>query len=251
MLQVEFSGIRSKLYKECLIEFPDARQQDIVVMKKYLNPKKDETILEVGAGSGFFSGLLADMLTNGKLIVSDPSGEQLEAVSSLNKKNVSVVAEGADKLTLENSQVDAVWSFGAMHHCFDKKMAFSNFSRILKKGGRLVIADVWSGSKLAKHFDSQVSKYCVTGHEVAFWSDEFAESLCYLSGFKKPKITNLHLQWKFKTKKEIGIFLYKIHAMTKTTPEECLRGAEKILGIKKDRGYYLLNWPMKVLVAYK
>ncbi len=245
----EFSGVRANLYKECLREFPHARDEDIEVMKKYLAPKENEVVLEVGAGSGFFSGILSDMVN--QLIVSDPSNEQLEEVKSLKKKNIKLIEEGADTLTLEKEIVDAIWSFGAIHHCFNKTKSFQNFARILKKNGRIIIADVWHGSKLAKHFDDKVAKFCVTGHEVAFWTDEFAESLCFLSGLEKPKIYDLNIKWKFKTKEEIGTFLYKIHAMTKTTPQECLKGAEEILGIEKKNGMYCLNWPMKVMISKK
>ncbi len=245
----EFSGIRASLYKECLREFPHARDEDIEVMKKYLAPKEDEIVLEIGAGSGFFSETLSNMVK--KLIVSDPSSEQLEEVKKLQKKNVKLVEEGADVLTLEKEVVDAIWSFGAMHHCFNKTKSFQNFARILKKNGRLVIVDVWHGSKLAKHFDDKVAKFCVTGHEVAFWTDEFAESLCFLSNLEKPKIYYLDIKWKFKNKDEIGTFLYKIHAMTKTTPQECLKGAEEILGIEEKTGLYSLNWPMKVMISKK
>ena len=83
---VEFSGIRSTMYKECMSDFPNARYEDLEVMKKYLKPKSDETILEVGAGSGFFSKILSDLLSHGKLIVSDPSKEQLESVREFKKK---------------------------------------------------------------------------------------------------------------------------------------------------------------------
>ncbi|PIN88872.1 methyltransferase type 11 [Candidatus Pacearchaeota archaeon CG10_big_fil_rev_8_21_14_0_10_34_76] len=245
----EFSGIRSQMYKECLKEFPSARNEDFEVMNKYLAPKDNEIVLEIGAGSGFFSEKLSEKVK--KLIVSDPSKEQLEEVKKLGKKNIEVRDEGADKLTLGKEIADAIWSFGAMHHCFDKTKAFENFARVLKKNGRLVMADVWHDSKLAKHFDTQVAKFCVTGHEVAFWSDEFAESLCFLTGFEKPKIYDLKINWKFKSKEDIGTFLYKIHAMTKTNPEECLRGAEEILGIEKKGDLYCLNWPMKVMISKK
>jgi len=245
----EFNGVRSALYKECLREFPHSRDVDIEVMKKYLAPKNSEYILEVGAGSGFFSGILADSVK--QLIVSDPSRDQLDEVKGLNKKNIKLIEAGADTLTLEKETVDAIWSFGAMHHCLNKTKAFQNFAKILKKNGRVVIADVWQGSKLSKHFDDKVAKFCVTGHEVAFWTDEFAESLCTLSGLDKPKIYNLNIRWKFDTKEEIGTFLYKIHAMTKTTPKECLKGAEKILGIEKKGNKFYLNWPMKVMISRK
>lgn len=245
----EFIGIRSKLYKECLEEFPHARDEEINAIKKYLNPKSNETILEVGAGSGLLSEVLSEVLKNGKLIVSDPSAEQLQAIK--NKPNIQIVNESVDNLSLEDKTIDAVCSLGAMHHCFNKTKAFQNFARILKPDGRLVIADVFNGSSLAKHFDVQVAKYCITGHEVAFWTDEFAESLCFLAGFEKPKISQLNIRWKFSSKEDVGIFLYKIHAMTKTTPAECLRGAEEILGIiKKDNQYYL-GWPLKVIITKK
>src|SRR3989339_650664 len=95
----EFSGVRANLYKESLREFPHARDEDIEVMKKYLAPKDKEVVLEIGAGSGFFSGILSDMVT--QLIVSDPSNEQLEEVKSLKKKNIKLVEAGADTLKLE------------------------------------------------------------------------------------------------------------------------------------------------------
>lgn len=251
----EFDGIRSKLYKECLIEFPDARLEDIEVMKKYLAPKKCERILEIGAGSGFFSKVISDLLGDeGRLIVSDPSLEQLEEIKKLERKNIDViqfVQFGSEKVNLEKDKIDAVWSLGAMHHMFQKSKSFGNLSRILKKGGRVVIADVFSGSNLAKHFDDKVAKFCITGHEVAFWSKEYADSICFLNNFTKPKFYDLNIQWKFKKKEDIGLFLYKLHGMTKTTPENCLKGAEEILGIEKKDGLYCLNWPLTLFITYK
>jgi len=248
----EFSGIRSKLYKEALADYPNAREEDIGVMKKYLSPKNGETILEVGAGSGFFSGHIADLVgEKGKLIVSDPSEEQLDDVKKLKKKNIKLLQKGAEEINLEENSVDAIWSFGAMHHSFKKKKALKKFNKILQKDGRLILADVFKGSKLAKHFDEKVDKYCITGHKVEFWTDELAEELCKSAGFEKPKIINLNIKWKFKTKEEIGDFLYKIHAMTKTTPEVCLEGAEEILGIEKKNNLYELNWPMKIIITSK
>lgn len=245
----EFNGIRAKLDKECLREFPNARADDIKNMKKYLAPQKHETILEVGAGSGFFTGIIADSVD--KLIVSDPSIDQLDEVRKLKRSNIEVVPKGADELNLAKSNINAVWSFGALHHCFNKTKALKNFNKILKKDGRLVIIDVFSGSKLAKHFDIQVAKYCITGHEVAFWTDEFAESVCFLTGFQKPLIKQLNTKWVFNSKKDIGLFIYKIHAMTKTTPAECLRGAEEILGVEKKNGLYYVNWPLKLILTKK
>jgi arsenite methyltransferase len=248
----EFDNIRSKLYRAALEEFPEARLEDIELMKKYLKPAMGEVIVEVGAGSGFFSGHISDLIgANGKLIVTDPSNDQLEDVGKLGKKNIEIFQQGAEKLDIGDDIADAIWSFGAMHHCFKKEEAFKRFYKTLKKGGRLVIGDVFEGSKLARHFNEKVDKYCITGHKVEFWTDKTAKCLCKLGGFNDCKIIVSDIKWKFGSKKDVGDFLCKLHAMTKTNPEECLRGAEKILGIKKIGGEYYLNWPMKFIVARK
>lgn len=251
----EFDGVRSTLYTEALMEYPDARIEDIEIMKKYLAPKKRERILEIGAGSGFFSKHISELLGDeGKLIVSDPSLEQLEEIKKLGKNNIDViqfVQFGSEKINLEKDKIDAVWSCGAMHHMFKKNKSFENLSRITKRGARVVIADVFSGSNLAKHFDDKVAKFCIVGHEVVFWSKEYVDSICYLNGFSKPKFYDLNIQWKFKKKEDIGFFLYKLHGMTKTTPANCLKGAEEILGIKKRNKFYCLNWPLTLFITHK
>src|SRR5579862_23718 len=179
----EFTGLRSQYFKEIMREFPHARQEELQLALEHLQPKKGESILEIGAGSGFFSKAIAEHVYPSHLVVSDPSAEQLEEIG--NQKNISIVKGGADSLPLDHpslpeSGFDAIWSGGSFHHIRNKFLAFTHFHQLLKPGGRLVISDVFAGSNLAKHFDLEVAKYCVTGHEVSFLSKEFADSLCYL-----------------------------------------------------------------------
>ncbi|HVI48037.1 MAG TPA: methyltransferase domain-containing protein [Chitinophaga sp.] len=220
-------------------------------MIQFLHPQPKEVILGSGAGSDFFSGILADLLPEGKLIVSDPSPEQLDSIRAFNKPNIELVVSGADTLALETGSVDAVWSFGALHHCFNKMEAFQKFAHFLKPGGRLVIADIWINTKLSRYFDSYVARYCVTGHEAAFWSDDFASSLCDLCGFTDPEIYDLPLQWKFNSVSHVCIFMYVFNGMMHMTSTECEAAARNLLRIELIGEKYLLNWPMKVLVTSK
>jgi arsenite methyltransferase len=252
----EFSGIRSAYFKEILRVFPDAREEELELALQYLQPKQNETILEVGAGSGFFTGAIAERIFPSTLIASDPSVEQLEEMPHLTAKNIRVVEAGGDNLPLEHpllsaSGFDAIWSGGSFHHIRDKTSAFKRFFSLLKNGGRLVISDVFAGSSLAKHFDLEVAKYSATGHEVSFLTREFADSLCHLAGFQTPIFYDAPICWKFKKKEDIGTFLYKIHAMIKTTAQGCLENAEKYLGINRKNGLYCLNWPLTILIAHK
>lgn len=248
----EFDGIRAQLYGEALLEFPNARKGDIEVMRQFLNPQPGEVILEVGAGNGVFSGAIADaVLPDGKVIVTDPSKDQLDGVMKLDRSNIEIRNEGGDTLTVDPNSVDAIWSFGALHHLFEKTEGFKRFFSALKPGARMLITDIFSGTILAQHFDDRVAKYCVTGHEVAFWSREYADTLCFLNGFEKPEFYDFDAKWVFDKKEDIGVFLYKLHAMTKTTPEECLHGAEEMLGIEEEGGKFFLHYPLTTIITKK
>ncbi len=246
---IEFSWIRSELYKECLKEFSNARNQDFETMEKFLNPQKNETILEVWAWSWFFSWKIADKCK--KLYVSDPSSEQLQAVKELWKDNISVLEWWAESINLPENSVDAIRSFWALHHCFNKTKAFENFQKTLKSWWKLIIVDVLSWSKLAKHFDDKVAKYCITGHEVAFFTKEYFDSLCFVSGFNNVNFVNLDVKRNFQKEEDIWKFLYKLHAMTKTSTEECLKWAKEILWVSQKDLIYCLNRPLTVFMATK
>lgn len=246
---IEFNWLRSKLYKEALQEYPKAREMDREIMETFLNPQKNETILEVWAWSGFFSWEIADKCK--KLYVSDPSKDQLQEIKNLNISNIRAIEGWAEELNLPENSVDKIWSFGAMHHCFNKIKAFQNFQKILKLWWKLVIVDVLSGSKLAQHFDDKVAKYCISWHEVSFLSKEYFDSLCFSAWLKNRWTQDLDVKRTFKQEEEIGDFLYKLHAMTKTSIAECLQWAEDILWVTKNDLFYCLNRPLTVFIAEK
>ena len=259
--KTEFMGTRARLYDEALAKYPFAREEDIQIMEKLLNPKKGEHILGFGEGNGFFCKAIAESIgKTGVYLVTDPSPDQLASLKSkINYSWVEIKELGAEELNVNARSFDKVWSFGALHHCQNQTLAMRQIYNALRYGGKAIICDVFQGSPLAKHFDTQVAKYCVTGHEVKFLSDEFAKSLCYLAGFdeSKVKIVELNQKWRFESEKSLGEFVYKLHAMAKLTGnvkeriEKTLKGCRGILGINQVDELYELNWPMKAIIAEK
>jgi len=152
---------------------------------------------------------------------------------------------------LPENSIDAIRSFWALHHCFNKTKAFENFQKALKPWGKLVIIDVLSWSNLAKHFDDKVAKYCITWHEVAFFTKEYFDSLCFLSGFAHINTVDLDVKRNFEQEEYIWKFLYKLHAMTKTSIEECLKWAKEILWVSQNDWAFYLNRPLTVFMAIK
>jgi len=253
----EFLGQRARLYQESIKDSPLARDHEIRTALGYLNPRAGDKILEFGAGSGACSAIIADLITpGGELVATDPSSEQLANIQSMQKNNIRTVHTGSEHLLrpqnlLQENYFDAIWSLGAFHHCLDKTTSFINFSKLLKNQGRLLICDPFHGSNFAKYFDTEVARFSITGHEVAFLTKEFCSSLCYLSGFTPPLFHELDVVWRFASLPELSSFLYKIHGMTKTTVQECYDKAKQLLRIEKCDDFYVVHLDITIMETYK
>jgi SAM-dependent methyltransferase len=113
-----------------------------------------ETVLDVGCGAG------ADLLISarkvgpkGKAIGVDITPSMIErARAGARKANLSHVEirQGeAQTLPVENDSIDVVISNGVLNLTSDKVKAFSEIARVLRPGGRLLFADIITGTKLS------------------------------------------------------------------------------------------------------
>jgi len=259
--QAEFDGERANLYELAIAKFPDSRKNDIEAMLKTLEPKQGERIIGLGEGNGYFSKAISEAIgVKGYYLVTDPSKDQLEnLVRRINLPQMHVQVAGAEEIEVPESSFDKVWCFGGFHHVHNQTEAMKRIYNALINGGKAIICEVFQGSNLARHFDSFVARYCVTGHEVKFLSEEFARTLCYLAGFDETKIRTEELpqKWIFDSEKDLGEFIYNLHAITLLTGTEeekiqqTLESCKKILGVNYNNRKYELNWPMKALIIEK
>ena len=250
---VEFSGKRSIGYKRALALYPEVWKQDLRCMRKFLRPSPGERILEIGAGCGYFSLELSRAVgPRGRVVVTDPSDEQVAPLLEAGVDNIDIYREAADELSFSIDRCDAIWSRGAFHHVRDKRGALDRLRRYAKDDGRLVIYDIFSGQRTAQYFDSFVARSCCTGHEVAYFSKEYATTLCEMTGWGTPQFTEVTVPWEFEETKQIGHFLSLLHAVTDGYSEDdCLAAAEEHLGISTTSSGYALMWPMTIMSARK
>ncbi|WP_063533158.1 class I SAM-dependent methyltransferase [Burkholderia sp. MSMB1589WGS] len=250
---IEFAGNRATHYKDALSLYPDAWLQDIACMHRFLRPSPGETILEIGGGSGYFSRAIAAAIgPSGRLVVTDPSIEQLDALRGMPDSNIRVVQQAADALDLDTRDFDAIWSRGAIHHVPDKTAAFAASARHARPRARFVIYDIFAGTPLARYFDGFIAKSCSTGHEVAFLSEDFARTLCALTGWAEPRFHDVTVPWEFDSRKSIGHFLRLLFSATDAySDDDCLAAAEAFLSVSTTRTGYALMWPMTVMVTQR
>ena len=105
---------------------------------------EDGRILEVGAGAGWFWSGQADGRDDGwTIVVSDLSvGMVSEARQSLGDAtgNFGFLAVDAQQLPFRDASFDGVLACHMLYHVPDRSRALSEFRRVLRPGGRLVIA---------------------------------------------------------------------------------------------------------------
>jgi arsenite methyltransferase len=132
---------------------PDGERADMA----YLVPIRDrllsgadirpgETILDVGAGAGLIALAAADLVgPSGTVIFSDVSEALLEHARSVAERRglagrASFVRASAENLApIADASVDVVTTRSVLIYVHDKRRAFREFRRVLRRGGRVSI----------------------------------------------------------------------------------------------------------------
>jgi len=105
-----------------------------------------ERVLDIGCGCGVDAMIAATMIgPTGQVVGIDMSFEMLQrARNSLNQthlSNVSFQELSAEELPVPNQHFDVVISSGAFNLIPDKVKALTEVYRVMKPGGRLMVAD--------------------------------------------------------------------------------------------------------------
>jgi len=91
--------------------------------------------------------------------------------------DLQLIYTSYDKLPLENESVDKIIILAVLHHFTDEERdkLYKECHRILKKSGKMVIADVIKNSNQDIWLNSIVNKYNPFGHQGRFFDSEDAK----------------------------------------------------------------------------
>jgi ubiquinone/menaquinone biosynthesis C-methylase UbiE len=113
-----------------------------------LNPRRDEQILEVGCGGGFYATEVARCVgDSGRLCAIDISADQINFAREqcAGMDWVDIRQESVLDMSYEDGQFDAVYSVQVIEYVASVDDALRQIARVLKPGGRAIIYDTnWS-----------------------------------------------------------------------------------------------------------
>jgi arsenite methyltransferase len=123
----------------------------------FSEPKIGEVCVDLGSGRGTDVLRMAESVGNiGFVYGVDISDGMLQKARRNAEKfgvtNVSFIRSELEKLELPDKVADLVISNCTLNHASDKQAVWNEIFRILKKGGRFVISDIYATSPIADEY---------------------------------------------------------------------------------------------------
>jgi SAM-dependent methyltransferase len=107
-------------------------------------PAEGELVVDVGAGMGPATVLAARAGASVVAVEPTPFMRSIlktRRLFSRSRDKITIVDGGAEKISVDDDSVDALWAVNTMHHWVDPERAAAEIARVLRPGGRVVLVD--------------------------------------------------------------------------------------------------------------
>lgn len=204
-----FTDERARLYDLAMQEIaPHARDHEFLETLKYISPSKGDVILDYPSGGGYLQNY-----TEAQVLECDPSGWG-------GKKTIG---------DLEDCSVGYVLSVVGLHHYTPEQRSdlYSDFKRVLKPGGELVITEVIKGSSIDGFLNVFVNQYNSQGHDGIFLDDKEGDILRHV-GFKATQHHNEY-EWCFENEPQIYAYFKALFCLDLADDNDIAKAIDQYL----------------------
>lgn len=212
---------RAHSYLQAMQKYPNALDNEFLVAISMLELLPDDVLLNIPAG-----GVPVDKYLDPRLnITYIPFDTHTEFSSS------EIPVCTWSNIPIESHSVDKIICLASLHHLTteERNCAYTEFHRVLKPHGKLVIGDVINGSDQAKWLDNFVDVYNSNGHKAEFFDERDA----YQIELNKFSVTTSRqsYNWFFDTERDAKTFiklLFGLDLLDDSDPQ-LLTGLQDIL----------------------
>ncbi|WP_462269065.1 class I SAM-dependent methyltransferase [Desulfobacter sp.] len=142
-----------KFYKNPDTNGHDLHKEKIGTIVATLDPRPNHRVLDLGCGSGVLVPYLLDRLSpEGQLVEMDYAPKMIQANKTVHTDDrICFECAHVMEMPFEPESFDRVICFACFPHFQDQPGAVQKIARVLKPGGRLVIAHLLSSDEIATH----------------------------------------------------------------------------------------------------
>jgi len=144
---IDYNGLMAASYREARALSPQAADAWRAALAPFVPKRRDITILDLGAGTGRFAGLLSRVFA-GRVIGVEPALGMRSSASQFQWPNEATVVGGsAESIPLRDGSCDVAWLSQVLHHIRDRALCASELRRVLRGDGRVFIRGAMADSR--------------------------------------------------------------------------------------------------------
>jgi SAM-dependent methyltransferase len=237
---------RGSAYHEAMTRWPAAREEELLLLVRALQPQRGEVLVDAPAGGGYLAAWL-------------PPGVQYVAVEPASPffSRCPVDADHRrvqcplSKIELPDASADLAISLAGLHHEPHVDEVFAELVRVLRPGGRFGMAEVQLGSPAARFLNGFVDAHGRLGHHGVFFEDTLADRLREV-GLREVSLSLVPLHWNFPDEPAMIRFVRLLFGIDRATDAEVAAAIEELLGSESlPEGGVAMCWQLLTATGRK